>query len=156
MKQLFQYILCILICICEQVCAGDLIELQSIQHKFVELSVKEERLYFSTTAQWEKFWRRFSNEPAPNTIDLGKYDIIFFLMGTKGSGGYSTKIESFEKKQLNINSDNIIHVLICYPKSQDPQVSEVTSPYTVKVVPKTQGKILWKTRTEETGKGSCK
>lgn len=156
MRQLFQYFLFILICLCEQVYAGDSVDLRSIQHKFVELSIKEERLYISTAVQWENFWRRFSNDLNRNTIDLGKYDIIIFLMGTKPSGGYSARIESVEKKQLHIDADNIIHVLLCHPNAQESQIAEVTSPYVVKVVPKTYGKILWKTRVKETGKGDCK
>jgi hypothetical protein len=156
MSKLFRYFSFIVIFLCEQVYAESSVDLRSIQDKFVELSIKEERLYISNAAQWEKFWRRFSKNPNPNKIDLSKYDIFIFLMGTKPSGGYSAQIESIEKKQLNIHADNTVHVLLCHPKAQESQLGEVTSPYGVKVAPKIYGKVLWKTRVQETGTGDCK
>lgn len=134
----------------------DSVDLSIIEHKFVELGVKEERHYITNKSQWETFWRRFSKDAEPKEIDFRKYDIILFLMGTKGSSGYSVKIESVEKKQKHIDSDNIIHVLLCHPNSEESQLGVVTSPFAVKIIPKKQGKVIWKTHEQETGKKSCK
>lgn len=156
MKPIFLVTLTALMSLCARARAEDHFDLRPIQHKFVELGVKEERLYITNTNELENFWRRFSKDPVPNTVDFKENNLIIFLMGTKPSGGYFAKIESVAKLQRHLTADNVIQVILCQPPSDEAQIAEVTSPYAVKVIPKTQGQMIWKTRQQQSGKGDCK
>jgi len=141
----------------EQIYAKEfLIDLGPIHHKFVEAGVQEERHHFTNQAEWQKFWKRFSNQPEPK-VDFQNSDLLIYLMGTKGSGGYSVQIQSVEKKKpTNKQSDQVARVLLCVPNAQEDQTMEVTSPYAIKLIPKGQGKILWETKQQVTGTKDCR
>lgn len=135
------------------------IDLREIEHRFVELGVKQEALAIRDTGEWKKFWRRFVQEselPESKEIDFDRFDALIFLMGVKPSGGFGVKIERVEKAQRHIDADNIVQAIMCFPKGNEAQVSEVTAPYAVKVLKKRLGKYVWKIRKDVSGSQGCR
>jgi len=132
------------------------IDLGPINHKFVEAGIEEERHHLTNQAEWQKFWKRFSDQPEPK-VDFKNSDLLIFLMGTKGSGGYSVQIQSVEKKKpADKQSDQVARVLLCVPNANEDQTMELTSPSAAKLIPKSQGKIIWETKQQVTGTKDCR
>jgi hypothetical protein len=140
-------IFCLLISFPFRLFAEDSVDLGSIEQRFVEIGVKEERHHITNADQWRYFWLRFSSPPVPRPVDFEKNDLVLYLMGTKSSGGYVTRIESIVK--------NSVHILLCHPDPDGMQSAELTSPYAAKVIPKIRGPILWKFRKQVTGQKDC-
>lgn len=125
--------------------------LSPIAHKFVETVFQEEQLVLKNQKEWHDFWRRFSVSETPTLTDFSMNDVVIFLMGAKGTGGFSVRIESVIVEKEN----TVINVLKCVPKKGEPQVAEVTSPYAMKIVPKISRKIKWQKRQKVTGTKAC-
>lgn len=133
------------------------IDLRKIEHRFVELGVKQETLAIRDAGEWKTFWRRFAQEQESRepVIDFDRFDVLVFLMGAKPSGGFGVKIEQVEKAQRHIDADNVVQAVMCLPKRGEAQVSEVTAPYAAKAVKKRLGKYVWKIRQDTSGSPAC-
>ena len=120
-----------------------------IHDRLVEARVRPERHHFRSASDWEAFWRRFSEPPAP-TIDFSVHDVVLVLMGTQSSGGYSVRIED-----VGAGGTPRASVLYCRPGG-DAQVAEVTSPADAVVVTKLATPLEFESVDGRTGQGRCR
>lgn len=125
-------------------------DLRPIQHKFVEQGVREERAHIRSIEQWRTFWRRFSEEEAP-TVDFARNDVVIVLMGTQGSSGYSVHIGHVKSASAGVR----VELLFCAPPRDSTQLTVVTSPYDLTLIPKVNGTVMWLVQKGQTGRPPC-
>lgn len=133
-----------------QVKITDMPDLRSLEQKFVAQGIREERIHLRTKAEWQAFWRRFSETKAPE-VDFTRNDMIIVLMGTYGSSGYSVNIRNVSLASEGVNAE----LLFCLPPPNSTLLTVMTSPYDIKLIPKVNGAVRWLTEKGQTGLPPC-
>lgn len=116
----------------------------------MEQGVREERAHIRSIEQWRTFWRRFSEGEAPN-VDFARNDVVIVLMGTQGSSGYSVHIGRVRPASAGVR----VELLFCAPPRDSTQLTVVTSPYDLTLIPKVNGTVMWLVQTGQTGWPAC-
>lgn len=125
-------------------------DLRPIQHTFVEQGVRKERAHIRSIEQWRAFWRRFSETAAPE-VDFARNDVVVVLMGTQGGSGYSVHIGRVRPASAGVR----VELLFCAPPRDSTQLTVVTSPYDIKLMPKVNGTVAWLVQKGRTGRPPC-
>lgn len=132
--------------------ADDVPDLGVLEQDFIAQSVGEEKHVIRNDAEWQAFWTRFSATPAP-VVDFADKDLLVYLMGVKGSGGYSAKIGPY----LVESARNAIQVIVhrCVPDKDGAQIAVLEAPFDAVFVRKIPGALLdWKI-DESVGSAAC-
>jgi PrcB C-terminal len=94
--------------------------------------------------QLGEYWKRtFGEVPPPTTVDFSRESIVVIHLGNQPSNGYAVLVEMV---RLVPNGIEVSYIKQAPSKGQRVKKS-ATSPYTIILVPKFQGKVFFESRT---------
>jgi hypothetical protein len=123
---------------------------QDLEQRLIELGIGEERLHIRTAEEWIALWRRFGRE-APQEIDFQNSDVVLFLLGTQGSGGFSVQIVGVD----HARDAAFVRVLVCRPLAGSANIAVLTFPYDARLTTKIRGPLNWVFTEGRSGRSPC-
>jgi hypothetical protein len=126
------------------------VHLPGLEEKLVAVGAQSAQVHIRTIHDWNDFWRSLGSKPLPP--DLLQHDLLIYMIGIQGSGGYSVTID-----QVQYVSDRTrVHVLRCEPPQGSSQVTVETAPYAATLIRKLNTPVEWVVRNGKTGVRPCR
>lgn len=87
---------------------------------------------FDSSGEWEEFWEKHSEEPAPE-FDFNKFALLAVFLGQKPNPGYSVKIVGAEEKA----DETVVKLVEYLPDAQMMYAQVIVYPSDAVLIPRT-------------------
>lgn len=94
--------------------------------------------------EWERLWSRHASGETPPEVDFDRHMVVAAFAGEFRTGGYSIGVEKLERGDDGL----IVHVVLQQPGSQCMTTQALTQPFQIARVPRVDGEVEFRVRTE--------